>query len=111
MLAPVPMTLHAALDEIRNSFFVMFFGKFGLVMAIEAGKAARAGWMAGGAHAIRTLVINREGVIEVGWQPAAGTVAIGALAAEVVRGPVTRVATLAIGGTGRLVIKGRPRPR
>lgn len=64
------MTLHAALDVIRDSFFVVVFGKFRLIMAIEAGKAARARWMAGGAHPVRTIVINWEGVVEVGSLPA-----------------------------------------
>ena len=111
MLASVPMTFHAAHDEIRNSFFVMVFGKFGLVMAIEAGKAARARWMAGGAHAIRAIMVNREGMVEVGWQPTAGTVAIGALPAEVVRRPAVDMAALAIGSSSCLVIKSCPRPR
>lgn len=70
MFAPVPMALHAAHDEIRNSFFVVFFSQFGLIVAIKAGKTARAGRMAGSTHAVRTFVINREGVIEIGWQPA-----------------------------------------
>jgi len=111
MLASVPMTFHAAHDKIRNSFFVMVFGKFGLVVAIEAGKAARARWMAGGAHAIRAIMVNREGMVEVGWEPTAGTVAIGALPAEVVRRPAVDMAALAIGSSSRLVIKGCPRPR
>src|SRR3989304_3120055 len=110
MLASVPMTFHAAHDKIRNSFFVMVFGKFGLVVAIEAGKAARARWMAGGAHAIRAIMVNREGMVEVGWEPTAGTVAIGALPAEVVRRPAVNVAALTIHCASHLMIERRTNP-
>jgi hypothetical protein len=51
------MALHAALDEIRDSFFVVFFGQFRLIMAVEAGKTARARWMAGGAYAVSAMMI------------------------------------------------------
>ena len=80
MIAPVRMTIHAALDEIRDSFFVVFFGQFTLIVAVEAGETAGSRRMAGGAYAIGAIVINREGMVEIGWQPPTGAVTVRALA-------------------------------
>lgn len=70
------MTLHAALDVIRDSLFVVVFGQFRLIMAIEAGEAARARRMAGSTYAVRTIVINREGVVETCTSPGRGIMAV-----------------------------------
>ena len=105
------MTLHAALDVIRDSFFVVVFGQFRLIMAIEAGEAARARRMAGSTHAVRTIVIKREGVVETGSLPTRGVVAVRALPCEVIGRPPIEVTTLAVGCACCLMIEGRTCPR
>ena len=104
------MTLHAALDVIRDSFFVVVFGQFGLIMAIEAGEAARARWMAGGTHAVCTVVINRKGVVETGSLPTRSVVTVRALPGKMIGRPPVEVTTLTVSRTRRLVIEGRTSP-
>ena len=79
-------------------------------MAIETGKAAGAGRMACSAFSIGALVVNRECVIEIGRKPTRRTVAIGALAGKMVGRPAIKVAALAIGSSGKLMIEGSRPP-
>ena len=82
----------------------------GCAVAIGAGIGAVQGWMAGGAVSIGAAMSDWEGMVEIDRGPAAGVVALRALAGEVIGRALAGVAGLAIRGADRSMIKGCARP-
>jgi len=99
VFAPVRVAFHAARYEIRDSFFVMFFGQLRLVMTVEAGKTVCTGRMTSSALPIGSVMINGKAVIKVGGQPAISTVATRTLSGKMIRRPGGAMAALTIGGS------------
>lgn len=58
-----------------------------------------------GTFAVGTVMVNREGVVEICRQPGGGAVAIGTLSGEMIGRPVAGMTTLAVGCPGSRVVE------
>jgi hypothetical protein len=99
---PIGVAIHAFSQNIH---ILVFVHNFTLVVTGEAGVGRWAAGMAGGANTISTIVINGEGVVEIGRQPGTGGMASGALPIKMVGRAAIDVTGYTIRGAHSLVIK------
>ncbi|GAB4150011.1 MAG: hypothetical protein Fur0021_11940 [Candidatus Promineifilaceae bacterium] len=84
-----------AVANVANAMLQVFFNHVLLIMAAKAGVPWGRTGMAGAALAVRSAVIQGEGVIKGSAFPGVGVVTVGALSREVVGR--RRVTALAVG--------------
>jgi len=80
-LAPIRVAIHTFTQNIH--VFVVVYN-FTLVVTGEASPGRWAAGMACGTNAIGAIMVDREGMAEIGWQPTAGGMTGGTLTIKMI---------------------------